>query len=104
MGERAEGRERRRGALRRAAARRHGGSRRTGHRWPGRGRRGAADAFRRARQRSVAHTSAAPDPTREMAEIRAEIEHKRAEISETIDEITERLSPGNLASQAGDAP
>jgi ElaB/YqjD/DUF883 family membrane-anchored ribosome-binding protein len=47
-------------------------------------------------------TSAAPDPTREMAEIRAEIEHKRAEISETIDEITERLSPGNLVSQAGD--
>jgi ElaB/YqjD/DUF883 family membrane-anchored ribosome-binding protein len=47
-------------------------------------------------------TSAAADGTREMAEIRAEIEQKRAEISETIDEITERLSPGNIAAQAGD--
>ena len=49
-------------------------------------------------------TSGLPSaPTREMAEIRAEIEQKRADISETIDEITERLSPGNLASQASDS-
>ena len=42
------------------------------------------------------------DTTPETAEIRAEIEQKRAEISETIDEITQRLSPGNLVSQATD--
>jgi ElaB/YqjD/DUF883 family membrane-anchored ribosome-binding protein len=40
--------------------------------------------------------------TAETAEIRAEIEQKRAEISETIDEITQRLTPGNLVSQATD--
>jgi len=42
------------------------------------------------------------DATPETAEIRAEIEQKRADISETIDEITQRLSPGNLVSQASD--
>ena len=42
------------------------------------------------------------DTTPETAEIRAEIEQKRADISETIDEITQRLSPGNLVSQATD--
>jgi ElaB/YqjD/DUF883 family membrane-anchored ribosome-binding protein len=46
--------------------------------------------------------TAASDPTREMAEIRAEIEQKRAEISGTIDEITDRLAPANLVSQASD--
>jgi ElaB/YqjD/DUF883 family membrane-anchored ribosome-binding protein len=40
------------------------------------------------------------DTTPETAEIRAEIEQKRADISETIEEISQRLSPGNLASQA----
>jgi ElaB/YqjD/DUF883 family membrane-anchored ribosome-binding protein len=47
-------------------------------------------------------SGSASAPTREMAGIRAEIEQKRADISETLDEITERLSPGNLASQASD--
>jgi ElaB/YqjD/DUF883 family membrane-anchored ribosome-binding protein len=43
------------------------------------------------------------ETTPETAEIRAEIEQKRADISETIDEITQRLSPGNLVSQATDS-
>src|SRR5687767_4497607 len=33
------------------------------------------------------------------AEIRAEIEHTRAEMSETIDEISERLSPTHIKEQ-----
>jgi ElaB/YqjD/DUF883 family membrane-anchored ribosome-binding protein len=40
--------------------------------------------------------------TPETAEIRAEIEQRRANISETIDEIQQRLSPGNIVSQATD--
>jgi ElaB/YqjD/DUF883 family membrane-anchored ribosome-binding protein len=40
--------------------------------------------------------------TPETAEIRAEIEHRRANISETIDEIQQRLSPGNIVTQATD--
>ena len=48
------------------------------------------------------NASDSTDTTPETAEIRAEIEQKRADISETIDEITQRLSPGNLVSQATD--
>ena len=48
------------------------------------------------------NASDSTDTTAETAEIRAEIEQKRADISETIDEITQRLSPGNLVSQATD--
>jgi ElaB/YqjD/DUF883 family membrane-anchored ribosome-binding protein len=43
---------------------------------------------------------AADETSEETSDIRAEIEQKRADISETIDEITARLAPGNLMSQA----
>jgi ElaB/YqjD/DUF883 family membrane-anchored ribosome-binding protein len=53
---------------------------------------------------STAHdnpnASDSTETTPETAEIRAEIEQKRADISETIDEISQRLSPGNLMSEA----
>ena len=52
--------------------------------------------------RDAASSATATDTTPETAEIRAEIEQKRADISETIDEISQRLSPGNLVSQATD--
>jgi ElaB/YqjD/DUF883 family membrane-anchored ribosome-binding protein len=63
----------------------------------------AGSGFGESAGRTASRDSSAPsDPTREMSHIRAEIEQKRADISETIDEITERLSPGNLVSQASD--
>jgi hypothetical protein len=39
----------------------------------------------------------------EVEQIKAEIEETRAGMSETIDEIQERLRPANLARQAGDS-
>jgi ElaB/YqjD/DUF883 family membrane-anchored ribosome-binding protein len=52
--------------------------------------------------RDTASSTTDTGVTPETAEIRAEIEQKRSDISETIDEITQRLSPGNLMSQATD--
>ena len=53
--------------------------------------------------RTTASGATDTDTTPETVEIRAEIEQKRADISETIDEITARLKPGNLVSQATDS-
>jgi hypothetical protein len=41
--------------------------------------------------------------TGEVDQIKADIEETRAGMSETIDEIQERLKPGNLARQAGES-
>jgi ElaB/YqjD/DUF883 family membrane-anchored ribosome-binding protein len=60
-----------------------------------------ADVMSTARDNPNAFDSTVTTP--ETAEIRAEIEQKRAEISETIDEITQRLSPGNIVAQATDS-
>ncbi len=43
------------------------------------------------------------DPPDETARIREQIEHTRANLSGTIGELQDRLSPENLVSQAGDA-
>jgi ElaB/YqjD/DUF883 family membrane-anchored ribosome-binding protein len=43
------------------------------------------------------------DPPDETARIREEIEHTRANLSGTIEELQDRLRPENLVSQAGDA-
>ena len=61
-----------------------------------------ADSAVMSTARDNPNASDSTDTTPETAEIRAEIEQKRADISETIDEITQRLSPGNLVSQATD--
>ena len=61
-----------------------------------------ADADVMSTARDNPNASDSTDTTPETAEIRAEIEQKRADISETIDEISQRLSPGNLVSQATD--
>ena len=42
-------------------------------------------------------------PSADVEQIRAEIEETRAGMSETIDEIQERLRPANLARQAGES-
>jgi len=62
----------------------------------------AGDVYVTPTPRETASSATDTDATPETAEIRAEIEQKRADISETIDEITARLTPGNLVSQATD--
>lgn len=46
-------------------------------------------------------TQQAPRDTRTPAEIEAEIDQTRAHLSNTLDELTERLSPANLARLGG---
>lgn len=53
----------------------------------------------RARPRS---TTAEAPPEERTREIRAEIEHTRGELSETVNAIQERLSPGNIAANAAE--
>jgi ElaB/YqjD/DUF883 family membrane-anchored ribosome-binding protein len=65
--------------------------------------RSVADTGSTSTTRDAHASSDATDTTAGTAEIRAEIEQKRADISEKIDEITQRLSPGNLVSQATDS-
>lgn len=51
-------------------------------------------------KRETGRAGAANGASADTAEIRAEIEQKRAEISGTLDEIQERLTPRNLVSHA----
>ncbi|HEY3872320.1 MAG TPA: DUF3618 domain-containing protein [Actinocrinis sp.] len=46
-------------------------------------------------------TQQAPRDTRSPAEIEAEIDQTRTHLSDTLDELTERLSPANLARLGG---
>jgi len=65
--------------------------------------RGGEDVRGHADQGAAGRTSGTDaDTTRRTQQIRAEIEHTREDLSETIDAIQERLRPGNIVSEATD--
>src|SRR3970040_1716135 len=51
-------------------------------------------------RRDVDQSTASDETTPDTGDIRAQIERKRADISGTLDEIQDRLTPRNLMSQA----